>query len=203
MPLCGPAVRYSSSRLFWIQWNANCVSTKLSCFTHNIFVLFANVWHAECSCETCLLCVSINKTPSQMIIIYVCLCVCLIIHGPLFFFFSCHMVSVKFKWYPWKHFSTVNFKLWSLAQYHKVLLTEISTEPNFSAKGVPETTCGLCMSCIWGEGSICSHTVMLPARVPALNTARQSPWENARRFWFIVPARMLLHLRPQLVTRQL
>lgn len=54
--------------------SVNC--TKLSCFTHKIFVLFANVWHAERSWETCLLRVSINKAPSQVIIIYVCLCVC-------------------------------------------------------------------------------------------------------------------------------
>lgn len=30
----------------------------------------------------------------------------------------------------------MNFKLWSLAQYPKVLLTEAPIEPNFSAKKV-------------------------------------------------------------------
>lgn len=35
----------------------------LSSSTHKMVALFGNVWHTECSCESYLLCVSINKAP--------------------------------------------------------------------------------------------------------------------------------------------
>lgn len=85
----------------------NCA--KLSSFTHKMVVLFGNVWHTECSCETYLLCVGINQAPSHMIIICVCLYMCLIIHGPPLFpglpygFSVVQMICVKMN-FPWHEF---------------------------------------------------------------------------------------------------
>lgn len=161
--LCGPAVRYSSSCLFSIQWNANYASKlyKAFMFYPENLCAFCKRMVAQNAAVSLACCLSALIRP-QITIIYVCPCDCAWSHvdhafsPAIWFQFSSNVLR---KTFPQHEFEIV-------AQYiKKVLLTQVWMESNFFARGsVPERTYALCMSaseekvvCVLSHrGALCS-----------------------------------------------